>query len=87
MGGTWIPLCLDAVVSDFFGEDCLDQHGRLPESLRAPTQALVQHTWINLTKRLDRSKKHLSTLEEAIQALDGESNLRYNVYGYVAVSQ
>ncbi|KJA14356.1 hypothetical protein HYPSUDRAFT_208778 [Hypholoma sublateritium FD-334 SS-4] len=71
MGGTWIPLCLDAVASDLFGEDCLDQHGRLPESLRAPTQALVQRTWMNLTKRLDRGKKRLSILEQgAIQAFD-----------------
>lgn len=80
MGGTWIPLCLDAVASELFGEDCLDQHGRLPESLRAPTQALVQRTWTNLTKRLDRGKKRIATLEEeAIQAFDGESSSRCNV--------
>lgn len=74
MGGTWIPLCLDAVASELFGEDCLDQHGRLPEPLRAPTQALVQRTWTNLNKRLDRGKNRLALLElEAIEAFEGES--------------
>ena len=77
MGGTWIPLCLDAIASDLFGESCLDHHGRLPEPLRAPTQALIQRTWTNLTKRLDRSRKRLSILEEeAVQAFNGDSYLR-----------
>ena len=72
MGGTWIPLCLDAVALELFGEECLDHHGRLPEAPRAPTQALIQRTWTNLTKRLDRSKKRLSILEEeAVQAFKG----------------
>ena len=77
MGGTWIPLCLDAVAAYLFGEECLDQRGRLPEILRAPTQALVQRTWLNLTKRLDRDRKRIAALEqEAIQAFEGDSNSR-----------
>ena len=79
-GGTWIPLCLDAVATELFGEECLDQHGRLPESLRAPTQALVLRTWTNLIKRLDRGQKRLGILEgEAIEAFDGNFHLRCRI--------
>ncbi|KAF9470636.1 hypothetical protein BDN70DRAFT_901952, partial [Pholiota conissans] len=88
-GSTWIPTCLDEIACELFGEECLDKSGRLPERFRAPTQALVQRTWNNLTKRLDRCKKRLPVLEkeavEAFNGLQGETVSKDNIRDRIQV--
>lgn len=74
LGATWLPLCLDAIGVDLFGEECLDNFGRLRENLRIPTQAMAQRTWTNLVKRLARCRKRSAIIEqEAMEAFDGNS--------------
>ncbi|KAF8951749.1 P-loop containing nucleoside triphosphate hydrolase protein, partial [Flammula alnicola] len=83
MGAIWLPVCLDAIAVELFGDECLDAMGRLPERFRAPTQALAQRTWTNLTKRLDRSKKRFAIYEqealEAFNDLDDETLTRAKI--------
>lgn len=63
-GAQWIPLCLDAIAIALYGDECLDEHGYLPETYRTPTQALAQRTWVSLLKRIDRTLVRLPGLEE-----------------------
>ncbi|KAF8956795.1 hypothetical protein BDZ97DRAFT_1763474 [Flammula alnicola] len=71
MGAIWLPVCLDAIAVELFGDECLDAMGCLPERFRAPTQALAQRTWSYLTERLDRSKKRFAIYEqEALEAFN-----------------
>lgn len=66
---TYIPNVLDAIGLELFGEEALDEDGILPYELRLPVQALVQRTWSNLTRRIDRSRARFAALgEEATEA-------------------
>ncbi|KAF8808358.1 hypothetical protein BYT27DRAFT_7097080 [Phlegmacium glaucopus] len=64
-GDLYIPLIVDAVGRDLFGEPSFDTSGRLALPYRQLTQHLIQRTWINIHKQTNRNKNRLVTLEAA----------------------
>ncbi|KAF8881145.1 P-loop containing nucleoside triphosphate hydrolase protein [Gymnopilus junonius] len=66
-----IPQILDDVALELFGEDSLDGLGRLQDSLRPSTKALVQRTWISIHNKVTATKKKIAMHEkEAVDAFD-----------------
>lgn len=74
----YIPLSLDAIARALYGEESLDNAGRLAYNYRLPTQHLVQRTWINLCKQIVRNKARLASLEViAREAFNGNYGLYF----------
>jgi hypothetical protein len=65
MAETYIPVSLDAVALNLFGEESLDSSSRLTGKYRHVTQLLVQRTWMNICKQLTRNQNRLGHLEDA----------------------
>lgn len=64
-GDLYIPLAVDSVALNLFGEESLDSSGRLAAQFRPITQHIVQRTWINISKQTKRNKVRLVALEDA----------------------
>ena len=74
-GDLYIPLIVDAVAQNLFGDDCMDQSGRLAGQYRPLIQYIVQRTWINISKQTKRNKARLEALEAAAtKAFDGKDS-------------
>lgn len=61
----FIPLVLDELGASLFGEDALDEDGRVPYALRLFLQQIAQRTWMVTTKQMARSKQKLAAYEAA----------------------
>lgn len=69
----WIPLCLDDIAAELFGDECLEESGFLPERYRSATQALAQRTWVSLIRHLEGALARLPALEkDAHDAFNGQ---------------
>lgn len=74
-GDLYIPLVVDAVAQNLFGDECLDSSGRLAAPYRPLVQHIVQRTWINISKQTKRNKARLEVLENAAtKAFDGKGS-------------
>lgn len=62
---SYLPMAVDAVGVELFGEDILDPLGRVQAELRPWVQAIIYRTWCNLRNQVGRSKVRLVTLEVA----------------------
>jgi hypothetical protein len=72
---TYIPLVVDAVALDLFGDESFDSSGRLAFQYRSVTQNLVQRVWGNVYKQSVRSRNRLGALEDAAtRAFRGEGS-------------
>ncbi|KAK2459737.1 hypothetical protein APHAL10511_008248 [Amanita phalloides] len=70
-GGTLIPLVIDSVRADLYGEEALDQFGCVHAALWTTLQALIQRTWTNRYNQFQHSKMHIINLEkDATSAFD-----------------
>jgi len=75
-GETYIPLVVDSVAKNLFGDESLDLSGRLAGQYRQVTQQIVQRTWININKQTQRNKTRLGALEDAAtRAFDGKRSV------------
>lgn len=71
----YIPLVVDAVAQNLFGEECLDTSGRLAAQYRTIVQHIIQCSWINIHNQSNRNKRRLGTLEDAAtKAFDGKGS-------------
>lgn len=74
-GELYIPLVVDAVALNLFGDESLDPSGRLKAQYRPLVQHIVQRTWINISKQTKRNKGRLETLEAAAtKAFEGKGS-------------
>lgn len=84
--GTYISTALDSVGAKLFGEECLDQTGRLAFLLRNPVLAIVQNTWNVLSNQNRRAQNRLAGAEAAaLEAFESKSStiLMSNIYNPV----
>lgn len=63
-GCSYIPLVVDPVGKELFGEEALDSLGLVSPQLRAPMQGLITRTWINTYNQFRRNKTRLADLEK-----------------------
>jgi hypothetical protein len=74
-GDLYIPLVVDAVARNLFGDDSLDSSGRLGAQFRLLIQHMVQRTWMNISKQTKRNKVRLDALEvAATKAFEGKGS-------------
>lgn len=72
---TYLPLVIDSVAQNLFGDESLDSSGRLQFQYRTVTQHLVQRVWGNIHKQTNRDKGRLGALEDAAKrAFKGEGS-------------
>jgi hypothetical protein len=77
-GETYLPLAVDAVAKELFGDESLDISGRLAVQYRILTQQLVQRTWSNIHKQTKRNRNRLGALEDAAtRAFKGEGSFSF----------
>lgn len=70
---TYIPLVVDPVAQNLFGDESFDQACRLSFQYRNVTQQLIQQVWGNIHKQTRRNKNRLGALEDAAtRAFKGE---------------
>ncbi|RDB15031.1 Protein CHROMATIN REMODELING 5 [Hypsizygus marmoreus] len=70
-GALFVPLAVDPVAHDLFGDECLNSIGRARTEIRQATQAIIQRTWLMLRNQVNRNKDRIVNLEkEAINAFD-----------------
>jgi len=80
-GDTYIPILVDAVAQNLFGDESLDSSGRLADRYRSLTQHIVQRTWINISKQTKRNKARLDSLEAAAtKAFEGKGSFSYRSF-------
>jgi hypothetical protein len=85
-GDTYLPLAVDAVAANLFGDESLDTSGRLSAPYRHITQLLVQRSWINIHRQTVRNKNRLGALEDAAtRAFNGKGSLRW-FFGFLVSS-
>lgn len=61
----FIPMVLDDLGLSLFGEEALDEDGRVPYHLRLFLQQITQRTWMVTTRQMARSKQKLASYEAA----------------------
>ena len=64
--GTYIPIVLDAVAMELFGEEAFPVYSdRLTFILRRPTTSIIQRSWATIRVRFNRDKMRLPEIEQA----------------------
>jgi len=63
--GTYIPIILDDVALQLFGEEAFSGSDRLPFLLRRPTTSIIQRSWATIRVRFNRDKARLPEIEQA----------------------
>ncbi|TFK19678.1 hypothetical protein FA15DRAFT_601103 [Coprinopsis marcescibilis] len=62
---SYLPVALDAIGRELFGEEAIDKSGRLSLVLRDPTQILAQRTWQVACRSIKSKRARLTALEGA----------------------
>lgn len=86
-GDVYIPLVVDAVAQNLFGDDCLDGSGRVASQYRTLVQHIVQRTWMNISKQSTRNRNRLEVLENAAtKAFDGKGSFNCRSFFFFSIS-
>lgn len=68
----YLPEATNSVGKALFGDEALDENGRLLQPLRSMTYVMMQRTWNVIRNQVDRNRSRISVLEkEVLAAFEG----------------